>query len=38
MDLVARGLKRALCFRWDTAARETLKVYYEALGRRVEGH
>jgi glycosyltransferase involved in cell wall biosynthesis len=37
--LVARGLRRARCFRWDTAARETLKVYYEVFqGRRIEGH
>lgn len=29
-ELVCRGLQRARLFRWDTAARETLKVYHEA--------
>jgi len=31
-DLIARGLHRAQCFRWDVAARETLKVYYKVAG------
>ncbi len=30
-DLIRRGLQRAQSFRWDSAARETLKVYYEAV-------
>jgi glycosyltransferase involved in cell wall biosynthesis len=30
-ELVAHGLKRAQLFRWDDAARETLKVYAEAV-------
>lgn len=29
-ELIRRGSCRAQQFRWDTAARETLKVYYEA--------
>lgn len=29
--LVCLGLRRAQSFRWDTAARETLKVYHEAI-------
>jgi glycosyltransferase involved in cell wall biosynthesis len=29
--LVTRGLARVECFRWDRAARETLKVYHEAV-------
>ncbi len=29
-DLVQRGLHRVRFFRWDAAARETLKVYHEA--------
>jgi len=30
-QLIERGLRRAQLFRWDAAARETLKVYYEAV-------
>jgi glycosyltransferase involved in cell wall biosynthesis len=29
-DLISRGLRRAQDFRWDNAASQTLKVYYEA--------
>jgi glycosyltransferase involved in cell wall biosynthesis len=29
-QLVERGLRRAQCFRWDAAARETLKIYSES--------
>jgi glycosyltransferase involved in cell wall biosynthesis len=30
-QLVSRGLQRAQFFRWDTAARETLRVYHDAV-------
>ena len=30
-EMISRGLRRAAGFRWDVAARETLKVYYEAV-------
>ena len=30
-ELVTRGVGRANFFRWDTAARETLRVYHEAI-------
>lgn len=30
-DLIGRGLRRAEAFRWDSAARQTLKLYDEAV-------
>jgi glycosyltransferase involved in cell wall biosynthesis len=30
-QLICRGLQRAQMFRWDTAARKTLRVYHEAV-------
>jgi len=32
-EMIGRGLRRAAGFRWDVAARETLKVYDEAVQR-----
>jgi glycosyltransferase involved in cell wall biosynthesis len=34
MDMVAKGKKRAQCFSWERAARETLQVYEKVAKRR----